>query len=55
MIDSQSKRDLTAGGAILLMFVGAFILPVSSLGLLPIIVGAFVILFLILKVLLQHR
>jgi hypothetical protein len=48
-MDSQSKRDLTAGGAILLMFLGAFILSVSSLGLLVIAGGALLILTLILK------
>jgi len=48
-MDSQSKRDVTAGGAILLMFLGAFLLSVSSLGLIGIGVGAFLLLMLILK------
>ena len=48
-MDSQSKRDLTAGTAILLMFLGAFILPFSALGLLLIGGGALLILTLILK------
>jgi hypothetical protein len=45
-LDSQVKRDLVAAGAILLMFLGAFILPTTSLGLVSIGMGAFVIILL---------
>jgi hypothetical protein len=46
---NQSRHDLIAGGAIIVMFIGAFILPVTSLGLLLIATGAITILLLILK------
>lgn len=46
LVDSQSKRDLIAGAAILAMFIGAFTLTVSSLGLFLIVGGAIVMLFL---------
>ena len=54
-MDTQSKRDLMAGGAILLMFLGAFLLSVSSLGLLLIGGGAVLIFTLILKVVRDQR
>ena len=50
-MQSESKRDGIAAGAILMMFAGAFILSVSSLGLLPIAAGLVVMLLLILKAL----
>lgn len=46
---NQSKRDVLVGGAILVMFLGAYILSVSALGLLLIGGGALLILTLILK------
>lgn len=49
-MNSQSKRDLTAAGAILLMFLGAFMLSFSSSALLLIGAGALLILMLIVKV-----
>jgi hypothetical protein len=54
-MDSQSKLDLVAGGAILIMFLGAFILIVSSLGLFMIAGGAVVMLFLFLKTLRRQQ
>jgi len=48
-MDSQSKTDLIAGSAILVMFVGAYTLTVSGLGLLMIAGGIIVMLFLFLK------
>ena len=45
-MDNQSKRDLIAGAAILAMFIGAFTITVSSLGLFLIVGGAIVMLFL---------
>jgi hypothetical protein len=48
-MDNQSRRDLLVGGAIVVMFLGAFILPFSALGLLLIGGGALLILTLILK------
>jgi len=44
----QSKLDLIAGGAILIMFIGAFILSLSPLGFVLIAAGAIVMLFLLL-------
>jgi hypothetical protein len=49
MIDSQLKQDLAAAGAILFMFLGAFILAISPLGLFLIGAGAVVLTLLILK------
>jgi hypothetical protein len=54
-MDSQSKRDLVAGSAILIMFIGGFILEVSALGLLLMAAGGIVILLLILKVLRKEQ
>ncbi|HWC56070.1 MAG TPA: hypothetical protein VG434_03775, partial [Sphingomicrobium sp.] len=48
-MDNQSRRDLLVGGAIVVMFLGAFILPFNALGLLLIGGGALLILTLILK------
>jgi hypothetical protein len=48
-MNSQNKQDLVAGGAILLMFLGAYTLTVSRLGLLMIGGGLIVMLFLFLK------
>lgn len=48
-MDSQSKLDLIAGGAILVMFLGAYTLTVSRLGLLMIAGGIIVMLFLFVK------
>ena len=48
---NQPKQDLAAVVAVSVMFAGAFILPVSSLGLLPIAAGAIVIGLLMLKTL----
>jgi hypothetical protein len=50
---SQTNRDFLAGGAILLMFIGAFILSVTALGLMLIAVGAIAILFLSLRAIRQ--
>ncbi|HLO20867.1 MAG TPA: hypothetical protein VK192_10295 [Sphingomicrobium sp.] len=50
-MDSQSKLDLVAGGAILLMLLGAFMLTISSLGLIMIAGAAILMLFLFLKIL----
>lgn len=47
----ESKRDLAAAGAILTMFLGAFILPVSPFGLLLIAGGAMAMLLLMLNAL----
>lgn len=49
-MESQSKLDLIAGSAILLMFVGAFIFPLTSLGLILIAAGVIVMLLLFLKI-----
>ena len=46
---SESKWDLAAGAAIAIMLLGAFILPVSSLGLLLIVAAAAAMLLLILN------
>jgi uncharacterized protein HemY len=54
-MDSQSKQDLVAGAAVLLMFLGAFMLPSSSTGLVLIGAGTLVVLFLLLKVLREDR
>lgn len=51
LVDSQSKLDLVAGGAILLMLLGAFMLTISSLGLIMIAGAAILMLFLFLKIL----
>ncbi len=48
-MNNQSKLDLIAGGAILVMFLGAFMLTVSALGLLMIAGSIIVMLFLFLK------
>ena len=50
-MNSQMKEDLAAGTAVLIMFVGAFTLMVTSLGLLLIAAGAILILMLVLKAL----
>jgi len=50
-MDRGSKRDLAAAGSILTMFLGAFILPVSPVGLLLIFSGALVMLLLMLNAL----
>lgn len=51
----QSKLDLIAGGAILTMFIGAFILPLSALGFVLIGAGAIVMLFLFLMLFRKDR
>jgi hypothetical protein len=48
-MDSQSKLDLIAAGAILSMFLGAYALTVSRMGLLLIVGGAAVMLVLMLR------
>jgi hypothetical protein len=48
-MNSQNKQDLVAGGAILFMFLGAYTLIVSRLGLLMLASGVIVMLFLFLK------
>ena len=50
-MNSQMKEDLAAGAAVLIMFVGAFTLMVTSLGLLLMAAGAILILMLVLKAL----
>ena len=50
-MDSQSKLDLIAGGAILAMFMGAYMLTVSRWGLAIIIGGIVVMLVLYVKTL----
>ena len=50
-MEMQPKHDIAAIGAILLMFLGAFSLPKSSLGLIPIIAGSAIMLFLMMKAL----
>lgn len=47
--DSQSRLDLIAGAAILVMFVGTYTLTVSRLGLLMIVGGMIVMQFLFAK------
>lgn len=48
---SQSKQDLFAAAAILLMFIGAFLLSVSSLGLVLMAFGALgMILLVVIKI-----
>lgn len=54
-MNSQSKRDLIASGAILLMFLGAFMLSFSSSALLLIGAGALLILALIVKAVREQR
>ncbi len=44
----QSKRDVIAAGSVALMFAGAFILPSSWLGLVPIALGVMSMLLVIL-------
>ena len=48
-MEGQSKLDLVAAGAIVIMFVGAYTLTLSRLGLVLIIGGAIVTLLLILN------
>ena len=48
-MDSQSRLDLIAGAAILVMFVGTYTLTVSRLGLLMIVGGMIVMQFLFAK------
>ena len=50
-MDSQSKQDMGVAGGLISMFLGAFILRFSSLGLILIGLGAISIMLLILKVL----
>jgi hypothetical protein len=45
-MDRQSKLDLAAAGAILVMFLGAYALTVSRWGLLLIVAGVVAMLFL---------
>ena len=52
-MESQSKLDLVAASAILVMFLGAYALTLSRLGLVLIVVGALVMFLLILKTLLK--
>jgi hypothetical protein len=46
LMDRQSKLDLAAAGAILVMFIGAYALTISRLGLLLIVTGVVAMLFL---------
>ncbi len=48
---TQAKQDLGAAGAIIMMFLGAFLLPLSWVGLLLMGIGAVSIVLLIWKVL----
>jgi len=48
LVSTQTRNDLVAGGAILMMFLGAFILTVSSIGLVLIVCGVGVMLLLFL-------
>lgn len=48
-MDDQSKNDLVAGGAILMMFIGAFVLTISSFGLVLMAIGGGVMVPLFLK------
>ena len=50
-MESQSKLDLVAASAILIMFVGAYTLTLSRFGLILIIAGVLVMLLLMLKAL----
>lgn len=50
-MNRQFKLDLIAGGAILVMFLGAFILSLSSLGFILITAGGIVMLVLFLMLL----
>lgn len=50
-MDSQSKLDLIAAGAILTMFLGVYALTLTRFGLVLIVGGALVVLLLMLKVL----
>jgi hypothetical protein len=47
LMDRQSKLDLAAAGAILVMFLGAYGLTVSRWGLLLIVAGVIAMLFLL--------
>ena len=49
IMEMRPTHDIAAIGAILMMFLGAFSLPKSSLGLIPIIAGGAVMLFLMLN------
>jgi hypothetical protein len=48
LVSNQTRNDLVAGGAILMMFLGAFILTGSSIGLVLIACGVGVMLLLFL-------
>lgn len=54
-MNNQSKLDLIAGGAILTMFIGAFILSFTALGFVLIAGGAIVMLFLFLMLFRKER
>jgi hypothetical protein len=49
-MEGQSKPDLVAAGAIVAMFLGAYALTISRLGLVLIIGGAIAMLLLILNI-----
>jgi hypothetical protein len=53
-MEGQSKLDLIAAGAILIMFLGTYVLTLSRLGLVLIIGGAIVMLLLILNIYLKQ-
>ena len=53
-MDVQSKQDTLAASAILAMFLGAYTLTISRLGLVLIIGGAIVMLLLILNIYLKQ-
>ena len=55
LVDNQTKRDLIAGGAILIMFLGAYALTISRLGLLMIASGGIVMLWLFAKMFLSKQ
>ena len=50
-MESLSKLDLIASGAILIMFVGAYTLTLSRFGLILIIASVLVMLFILLRAL----
>jgi hypothetical protein len=54
-MDNQTRLDLTAAGALLAMLLGAFVMTVSSLGLVLMAGGAIVMLFLFLKTFREGR
>lgn len=54
-MNNQSKLDLIAGGAILTMFIGAFILPLSAFGFVLIGAGAIAMLVLFLMLFRKDR